>query len=158
MIGIFGLNPRTNEDVISNVFGKFGKIRRINVIYDTKVNLLYQLSFWFWTSFDRVASLSGFFCWNKQTRVSRGYAFIYYKHLRDAMDAKESCSGIELEGRRIRVDYSVTTRPHERTPGMYKGRKVERSPSPPSSGAPPPKSTNTTSGKNSRSKVPTEST
>lgn len=65
-----------------------------------------------------------------QTNISRGYAFIYYKHLRDAVDAKESSTGLEIEGRRIRVDYSVTTRPHERTPGLYKGKKVEKSPPP----------------------------
>lgn len=74
---------------------------------------------------------SNHFSYHFQTRISRGYAFIYYKHLRDAIDAKESSTGLEIEGRRIRVDYSVTTRPHERTPGLYKGKKVEKTPPPP---------------------------
>lgn len=67
-----------------------------------------------------------FFEINLQTGKSRGYAFIYYKHLKSAIDAKESCSGMEIDGRRIRVDYSITSRPHEPTPGEYKGRSTKR--------------------------------
>lgn len=40
----------------------------------------------------------------------------------DAVLAKESCSGLEIDYRRIRVDYSITQRPHTPTPGIYKGR------------------------------------
>lgn len=29
---------------------------------------------------------------------------------------------MEIDNRRIRVDYSITLRPHEPTPGIYKGR------------------------------------
>ncbi len=31
-------------------------------------------------------------------------------------------NGSELDGRRIRVDYSITKRPHTPTPGVYMGR------------------------------------
>jgi len=44
--------------------------------------------------------------------------------------AKEHCNGIELDGRRIRVDYSITKRPHTPTPGVYMGK-----PTHPSSGS-----------------------
>lgn len=44
--------------------------------------------------------------------------------MKDAIDAREKCDGIHLDGRRIRVDYSVTKRPHERTPGLYRGVKI----------------------------------
>lgn len=31
---------------------------------------------------------------------------------------------MEIDNRRIRVDYSITLRPHEPTPGIYKGRST----------------------------------
>lgn len=36
--------------------------------------------------------------------------------------AKEKTTGIELDGRRIRVDFSITRRPHTPTPGIYMGK------------------------------------
>ena len=36
--------------------------------------------------------------------------------------AKEQCNGLELDGRRIRVDYSITKRAHTPTPGVYMGK------------------------------------
>ena len=59
-----------------------------------------------------------------QSGRSRGFCFVYYQKLEDAMNAKESCSGLEIDFRRIRVDYSITQRPHTPTPGVYKGRPV----------------------------------
>lgn len=99
-LGVFGLSPNTKEDKIHEIFSKYGKIKRINVIFDTK------------------------------TGRSRGFCFVYFKHMRDAQDAKESCSGMEIDYRRIRVDYSITKRPHEPTPGVYKGRSTRMSTEP----------------------------
>ena len=42
--------------------------------------------------------------------------------------AKEHCNGLELDGRRIRVDYSITKRPHTPTPGVYMGKPTHPSP------------------------------
>nr|AGW99165.1 TRA-2 [Mayetiola destructor] len=95
-LGVFGLSANTSEDKIYEIFSKFGKIKRINVIFDTK------------------------------TGRSRGFCFVYFKHLSDAVDAKKSCSGMEIDNRRIRVDFSITNRPHEPTPGVYKGRRTSR--------------------------------
>lgn len=36
--------------------------------------------------------------------------------------AKDRCNGIEVDGRRIRVDYSITERAHTPTPGIYLGK------------------------------------
>lgn len=36
-LGVFGLSPNTKEDKIHEIFSKYGKIKRINVIFDTKV-------------------------------------------------------------------------------------------------------------------------
>ena len=40
----------------------------------------------------------------------------------DAKAAKEECCGMDIDGRKIRVDYSITTRAHTPTPGVYMGR------------------------------------
>ncbi|MPC98180.1 Transformer-2 beta [Portunus trituberculatus] len=42
--------------------------------------------------------------------------------MEDATEAKQQCTGMEIDGRRIRVDYSITARPHTPTPGIYMGR------------------------------------
>lgn len=57
-----------------------------------------------------------------QTSRSRGFAFIYFDHVDDATEAKDQCTGMEIDGRRIRVDYSITERAHTPTPGIYMGR------------------------------------
>ena len=36
--------------------------------------------------------------------------------------AKAETNGMELDGRRIRVDYSITSHAHSPTPGRYMGR------------------------------------
>lgn len=36
--------------------------------------------------------------------------------------AKDRCNGIEIDGRRIRVDFSITERAHTPTPGIYLGK------------------------------------
>ena len=55
------------------------------------------------------------------TGNSRGFGFIYFEYLEDAIAARRACNGICLHGRRIRVDYSITRRPHSPTPGVYMG-------------------------------------
>lgn len=49
---------------------------------------------------------------------------MYYDRVEDARDARDNCTGMEIDNRRIRVDYSITLRPHEPTPGIYKGRST----------------------------------
>ncbi|KAM5157500.1 transformer-2 protein homolog alpha-like [Mantella aurantiaca] len=41
--------------------------------------------------------------------------------------AMEHANGMELDGRRIRVDYSITKRAHTPTPGIYMGRPTHSS-------------------------------
>ena len=47
---------------------------------------------------------------------------MYYQKVEDAMAAKEETNGVDIEGKKIRVDFSVTKRPHTPTPGQYMGR------------------------------------
>lgn len=91
-LGIFGLSAHTTEQKIEEIFSKFGPIERVQIVIDAK------------------------------TGKSRGFCFVYYEHLEDAKAAKEQLSGIEVDGRRIRVDYSITQRAHTPTPGVYMGK------------------------------------
>lgn len=57
-----------------------------------------------------------------QTGRSRGFSFVYFESSEDAKVAKEQCTGMEIDGRRIRVDFSITQRAHTPTPGIYMGK------------------------------------
>lgn len=92
-MGVFNLHVRTSETEIRDVFERFGPIDEIIMVKDAK------------------------------TRGFRGYCFIYYNKQRDATAALNSCNGIELKERIIRVDYSLSERPHISTPGEYRGRR-----------------------------------
>lgn len=48
---------------------------------------------------------------------------MYFDNTDDARVAKDQCTGMTLDGRKIRVDYSITQRAHTPTPGVYKGQK-----------------------------------
>ncbi|XP_067824858.1 transformer-2 protein homolog alpha-like isoform X2 [Heptranchias perlo] len=100
-LGVFGLSLYTTERDLRDVFSRYGPLAGINVIYD------------------------------QRTGRSRGFAFVYFENVEDSKEAKERANGMELDGRRIRVDYSITKRPHTPTPGIYMGRHTtKRSPSP----------------------------
>ncbi|XP_035705172.1 transformer-2 protein homolog alpha isoform X3 [Folsomia candida] len=91
-LGVFGLSLRTTERDLKEVFSRYGPIDECTVVIDA------------------------------QTGRSRGFAFIYFESMEDAKAAKESCNGIEIDGRRIRVDFSITQRAHTPTPGIYMGK------------------------------------
>jgi len=90
-IGVFGLSYHTTERQLRSLFSKYGPIDKVQVILDAK------------------------------TGRSRGFAFIYFEHKEDATEAKEQCTGMEIDGRQIRIDFSVTQRAHSPTPGIYMG-------------------------------------
>lgn len=60
---------------------------------------------------------------NQQSGRSRGFGFIRMATIEDATKCIQELNGVELNGRRIRVDYSVTERPHQPTPGEYMGHR-----------------------------------
>ena len=49
---------------------------------------------------------------------------MYYESAEDAKAAKEAMYDQEIDGQRIRVDFSITKRPHTPTPGVYKGKQL----------------------------------
>lgn len=96
-LGVFGLSLYTQERDLRDVFGRYGDLEECNIVYD------------------------------RQSGRSRGFAFVYYRNLDDAIEAKDRCTGLEIDGRRIRVDYSITRRAHTPTPGIYLGKPTSRS-------------------------------
>lgn len=90
VVGIFGLSNSSNEATLMDVFAPFGPIEHVQIIYD------------------------------RQTEKSRGFGFIYFKEIETATKARTTCNGMSLDGKRIRVDYSITKRAHTPTPGETK--------------------------------------
>lgn len=93
-LGIFNLSHDSREEDIEDVFGRYGPLSSTNIVYD------------------------------RATGRSRGFAFVYFENVEDAKEARERCSGMEIDGRRIRVDFSITKRAHTPTPGVYMGRPL----------------------------------
>ncbi|XP_072350944.1 transformer-2 protein homolog beta, partial [Scyliorhinus torazame] len=91
-LGVFGLSLYTTERDLREVFSRYGPLAGVNVVYD------------------------------QQSNRSRGFSFVYFENVDDAKEAKERANGMELDGRRIRVDFSITKRAHTPTPGIYMGR------------------------------------
>jgi transformer-2 protein len=60
---------------------------------------------------------------DKRSNHSKGFAFIYFASLNEAIEAKEKAHDLELDGNIIRTDYSRTPRGHSPTPGQYMGHK-----------------------------------
>ncbi|XP_033221312.1 transformer-2 protein homolog beta-like isoform X2 [Belonocnema kinseyi] len=91
-LGVFGLSISTTEQQIYHIFSKYGPVERVIVVIDAK------------------------------TRRSRGFSFVYFESSEDAKAAKDQCTGMDIDGRRIRVDFSITQRAHTPTPGIYMGK------------------------------------
>ncbi|NP_001119706.1 transformer 2 isoform B [Bombyx mori] len=91
-LGVFGLSLYTTEQQINHIFSKYGPVDKVQVVIDAK------------------------------TGRSRGFCFVYFEDMEDAKIAKNECTGMEIDGRRIRVDYSITQRAHTPTPGIYMGK------------------------------------
>ncbi|PVU86536.1 hypothetical protein BB560_006680 [Smittium megazygosporum] len=83
VLGVFGLSMYTREDGLEEIFSKFGRVEKISIVYDRM---------------DR--------------NRSRGYGFVTMESVDCASVAVEKTNGMVLDGRKIRVDYSVTQKPH----------------------------------------------
>jgi len=62
---------------------------------------------------------------DRRSGMSRGFGFIYYESIEDAQKALERTNGMRLDGRYIRVDFSLTKKPHDPTPGVYMGEVTQ---------------------------------
>ncbi|KAG6336329.1 hypothetical protein ID866_2754 [Astraeus odoratus] len=93
VLGVFGLSIRTQERDLDDEFSRFGRVEKVTIVYDQRS--------------DR----------------SRGFGFIKMGSVEEATRCIQELNGIELNGRRIRVDFSITDRPHAPTPGEYMGHR-----------------------------------
>ncbi|EPQ59696.1 RNA-binding domain-containing protein [Gloeophyllum trabeum ATCC 11539] len=96
VLGVFGLSIRTTERDLEDEFNRFGRVEKVVIVYDQRS--------------DR----------------SRGFGFITMSTVEEATRCIKELNGVDLNGRRIRVDYSVTDRPHAPTPGEYMGHRRRR--------------------------------
>ncbi|KAI0773749.1 hypothetical protein C8Q74DRAFT_1201138, partial [Fomes fomentarius] len=96
VLGVFGLSIRSTERDLDDEFSRFGRVEKVVIVYDQRS--------------DR----------------SRGFGFITMSTVEEAGRCIKELNGVELNGRRIRVDYSVTDRPHAPTPGEYMGHRRRR--------------------------------
>jgi len=92
VITVFGLHTDTTENEIKDTFARFGNLERCDLILD------------------------------RRSGRSKGFAFLYYGEMESSIKAKEQGTGMILNGRSLRIDYSRTTKPHDPTPGKYIGR------------------------------------
>uniref|UniRef100_A0A914UPP1 RRM domain-containing protein n=1 Tax=Plectus sambesii TaxID=2011161 RepID=A0A914UPP1_9BILA len=88
-LGVFGMNLHTSERDLRDFFDRFGAIENVQVIYD------------------------------QATHKSRGFAFVYFESVEDAIEAKNRAAGAEIDGHNVRIDFSFTSRAHAPTPGIY---------------------------------------
>lgn len=91
VLGVFGLSIRTLEADLKDEFDAIAPVEKVVIVYDAR---------------------SG---------RSRGFGFVTMRDVDGASAAIEALNGKDLHGRRIRVDFSTTHRPHDPTPGIYKG-------------------------------------
>jgi len=93
VLGVFGLSIRSTERDLDDEFSRYGRVEKVIIVYD------------------------------QRSGRSRGFGFITMSTVDEAARCIEKLNGIELNGRRIRVDYSVTDRAHAPTPGEYMGHR-----------------------------------
>ncbi|KAI8322711.1 RNA-binding domain-containing protein [Martensiomyces pterosporus] len=92
VLGIFGMSKFTSEQNLRDLFEQYGPVEKIQIIRDPYEGR------------------------------SRGFAFVNMADVADAQRARDAITGTFLHDRKIRVDYSITNRPHSPTPGKYKGQ------------------------------------
>lgn len=93
ILGVFGLNPHTSEKILRDLYSQYGKVEQCHIVLD------------------------------RESGRSRGFGFVYFEAMESAQRAREATNGMDLDGRNIRVDFSVTNRAHSPTPGRYMGRR-----------------------------------
>jgi len=93
---VFGLSTNTTKDRLEEIFSKHGQVESVTLVFD------------------------------RQTGKSKGYGFVYFDTIETAAKAKEALGGQEIDGRRVRIDFSMTQRAHEPTPGRYMGSNADR--------------------------------
>uniref|UniRef100_F1LA85 Transformer-2 protein beta n=1 Tax=Ascaris suum TaxID=6253 RepID=F1LA85_ASCSU len=77
-LGVFGMSLNTSERDLKRIFGEYGEIETVQLVYD------------------------------RYSGRSRGFGFVYFQTTKEAMRAKEHLRDAVIDGMRVRVDFSVT--------------------------------------------------
>ncbi|ETI44017.1 hypothetical protein, variant 3 [Phytophthora nicotianae CJ01A1] len=91
---VANLATRVGEQDLQEIFSKFGRVDKCEVIVDPV------------------------------TKESRGFGFVTFEDVRDAEDAVKELNNQEVQGRKIRVEHAKRKRGHEKTPGQYLGPRL----------------------------------
>lgn len=67
-LGIFNLGRRTTEEEFRRIFERYGRLEKCSLVYDQKRD------------------------------QSRGFGFVTYEHVEDAVDAKKDATGLDIHG------------------------------------------------------------
>ncbi|KAF9358774.1 hypothetical protein BGX26_000917 [Mortierella sp. AD094] len=86
-----GLSNKTEQADLEDLFGKYGKVEKVQIMYDP------------------------------HTRESRGFAFVTMVRPEDAEAAMQVLNGFELHGRAMSVNMARRGRARTPTPGQYRG-------------------------------------
>jgi RNA recognition motif-containing protein len=106
VVYVKNLSIATREEELENVLNAFGKVTKIDVIYDP------------------------------HTKESRGFAFVEFETADDVNNALKNATDVQLRGKTLRLERARRGRPRSPTPGKYSGikkgadRRRERDPYP----------------------------
>ncbi|XP_063715299.1 transformer-2 protein homolog beta-like [Symsagittifera roscoffensis] len=90
-LGIFGLNERTTERDIDRIFGDYTGYKNCKLIKDY------------------------------MSERNRGFGFMNFETVDDASYVRDRCNGKDIQGRIVRIEFSLSQRATTPTPGMYFG-------------------------------------
>ncbi|KAK9381226.1 transformer-SR ribonucleoprotein/RNA recognition motif containing protein [Kockiozyma suomiensis] len=95
---VTGIAPRVTEDVLSELFGKYGAVEKCEIMTDP------------------------------HSRESRGFGFVKFESSDQAELARENLQGHEFEGRALNIEVARRSRPRTPTPGKYFGPRRREPP------------------------------
>ncbi len=151
VLGVFGMSGQTNHRDLEKEFSKFGKVENVQLINDKATQRSRGPSV---TCPPARLHLSLPFCLADVCELNAGdtgFGFVYFETVDQAAKAREAMNGATLDGRKVRVDYSVritalrrvrcgvtdscpdlnpfqvTQKAHPSTPGRYLGTRKSRS-------------------------------
>uniref|UniRef100_A0A914I8M0 RRM domain-containing protein n=1 Tax=Globodera rostochiensis TaxID=31243 RepID=A0A914I8M0_GLORO len=77
-LGVFGMSLHTSERDLKQLFGRWGEVESVQIVYD------------------------------RYSGRSRGFAFVYFTNTKEAARAKDNMTDVVIDGMKVRIDYSVT--------------------------------------------------
>lgn len=96
---------QTDNEALKEIFGKYG-----NVVEARVAGMLLVVSIFFCSSSSFELLISLFFPVDRDTNRSRGFGFVTMENATDAEEAVRGVTGMELNGREIRVEVSTGVR------------------------------------------------